>query len=189
MDLTPLTAALLVGIGLAVGVASGLVGIGGGVLVIPILMLAFGFSQARANGTSLAMLLPPIGVFAVLAYARAGNVDWRVAGLMALGFAAGAYAGARLLNAGLIHPTAVRVAFAVLLLYCAGRILFRSGGRATAALETTGLIVAFVGTYLVMRLLGRRWGREGERRRRPPPDWGAIYRAKVREPQSFDYEI
>ena len=84
------TLLLILLIGLLIGVVSGMVGIGGGVLVIPALMFGFGFSQARANGTSLAMLLPPIGAFAVMSYWRAGNVDWRFAGLLAVGLTAGA---------------------------------------------------------------------------------------------------
>src|SRR5580765_8167162 len=84
---------LLAGVGLLIGVLSGLVGIGGGILVIPVLMIGFAFSQAEANGTSLAMLLPPIGIFAVLTYSRAGYVNWRFALVLAAGFAPGAYLG------------------------------------------------------------------------------------------------
>jgi uncharacterized membrane protein YfcA len=179
--MTVSTALALVAIGLLIGTLSGMVGIGGGILVIPVLMLFFNFPQARANGTSLAMLLPPIGIFAVLAYWRAGNVDWRYAGLLALGFAAGAYVGARLVNGGWINPVALRVTFALLLAYCAGRVLFRSGGRAGAALETSLLVVGFGLSYLLMRLLGRRW--------RQAPQWGAIYRRKQTLPLEYDYEI
>jgi uncharacterized membrane protein YfcA len=181
MSIPLMTAVALVLIGFAIGAVSGMVGIGGGILVIPVLMFFFGFSQAKANGTSLAMLLPPIGIFAVLVYHRAGNIDWTYAALLAGGFAVGAYAGGRLLNEGWINPTALRIAFALLLVYCAGRLLFRPGGRAGAALATSLLVVAFAGTYVVMRLLGRRWKRA--------PEWGAVYRAKQREPYEFDYEI
>src|ERR1700761_6295767 len=87
-------------VGVAIGTASGLVGIGGGTLVIPVLMVGFGFTQAQANGTSLAMLLPPIGLFAVMAYARAGNVNWSFAALLAIGFAAGAALGGVAVNRG-----------------------------------------------------------------------------------------
>jgi uncharacterized membrane protein YfcA len=180
MTVTMLVLVLL--LGLLIGVFSGMVGIGGGILVIPVLMFGFGFSQAKANGTSMAMLLPPIGVFAVLSYWRAGNIDWRFAGLLAAGFAAGAFVGAKLVNSGRVNPTALRMIFAVLLLYVAARILFPSGGRARAALETSLLVGGFMVTYAAMRLLGRRW----ERRR---PDWRAAYRARRREPVVHDYEI
>ena len=75
----------------------------------------------------------------------------------------------------------VRITFSMLLLYCAGRMLFRPSGRARAALETSLLVGSFAVTYLVMRLLGRKWRRA--------PEWGAIYRAKQREPFEYDYEI
>jgi uncharacterized membrane protein YfcA len=159
-----------------------MVGIGGGVLVIPVLMIGFGFSQTKANGTSLAMLLPPIGVFAVAAYARAGNVDWRYAGLLAGGFAVGAYVGAWLVNKGLINPTTLRICFALVLVYCAGRILFRPGGRARSALETLLLVVGFALAYAVMRVFGRQL-------KRSPSHWGRIYRERQREPFEHDYEI
>ena len=181
MHLSTSTAFLLLAIGLAIGVISGMVGIGGGVLVIPLLMFFFGFSQARANGTSLAMLLPPIGIFAVITYWNAGNVDWRFAALLAFGFAVGAYVGGAIVNRGWINPTALRVGFALLLVYCAARLLFRRGGQARAALEASLMVGAFAGLYIIMRLLGRRW------RRVPNPR--AIYRAKLDDSVGFDYEI
>src|SRR5437016_890906 len=85
-------------LGMAVGVLSGLLGIGGGVLIVPALVLLFHFSQPEAVGTSLAMLLPPIGIFAVLAYYRAGYIHPRAATLLAVGFALGAWGGAHLVR-------------------------------------------------------------------------------------------
>src|SRR5690348_18362250 len=76
-------------VGLAVGSIAGMLGIGGGVLVIPALVFLFGFSQKVAVGTSLAMLLPPIGIFALMPYWRDGNVRLGPAMLLAAGFAAG----------------------------------------------------------------------------------------------------
>jgi uncharacterized membrane protein YfcA len=181
LHLSTSSAFLLLSIGLAIGIISGMVGIGGGVLVIPLLMFFFGFSQARANGTSLAMLLPPIGIFAVMSYWNAGNVDWRFALLLAFGFAVGAYIGAAVVNRGWINPTALRVGFALLLVYSAARLLFRQGGHARAALETSLMVAAFAVTYLTMRLLGRHW--------RQSPDWGKVYRAKRDDSVGYDYEI
>jgi uncharacterized membrane protein YfcA len=181
LHLSTSTAFLLLSVGLAIGIISGMVGIGGGVLVIPLLMFFFGFSQAKANGTSLAMLLPPIGIFAVMSYWKAGNVDWRFAILLAFGFAVGAYVGGAILNRGWINPTALRVGFALLLVYCAARLLFRPGGEARSALETSLLVAVFAVTYVAMRLLGRRWRRA--------PDWAAVYRAKRDDSLGYDYEI
>ena len=61
-----------------VGVLSGLFGIGGGVVLVPLLVLLFGFEQHEAQGTSLVALVPPTGLLAFLGYARAGYVDWKV---------------------------------------------------------------------------------------------------------------
>ena len=175
--------ALVVLAGFLIGSASGMVGIGGGVLVIPVLMIGFGFTQARANGTSLAMLLPPVGVFAVLAYHRAGNIDWPTAMLMAAGFAAGAAVGGSAVNRGWVNPTVLRVVFAVLLLYVAGRTLFRPGGQARAAVETAALIVGTTAAYFLMRRLGKRWEHSLGR-------WGRTYADRRRnQPTTYDYDI
>ena len=63
--------------GIAGGIASGMFGIGGGTIMVPILGLLLGFTQHRAQGTSLVALIPPTGLLAVLAYGKAGYVDWR----------------------------------------------------------------------------------------------------------------
>ena len=174
-------AIMLLPVGVIVGAISGMVGIGGGILVIPVLMIAFGFSQAKANGTSMAMLLPPIGIFAVLKYWDAHNVSLPYATFLAIGFAAGAYIGTIAVNSGWINPVALRVMFSVVLLYVAGRMLFRTGGRARAALETTLLTAAFVVRHVVMRLLGQRLNRM--------PNWSEEYRKRQHVSLDCDYEI
>jgi len=80
--------------GFLTGIIGGLFGVGGGEIFIPHLIYVFGFSQHQAQGTSLAVLLPPIGLLAALRYYRPGHVDFAVAGLMALGFFFGASIGA-----------------------------------------------------------------------------------------------
>jgi len=82
--------------GIIVGFSSGIVGVGGGVFVIPILVFLFGFSQKVAQGTSLAMLLPPVGILAVMEYYKTGNMDVKVAIILALGYFVGAYFGSSL---------------------------------------------------------------------------------------------
>ncbi len=180
MDMSVSTALLLVLIGLLIGTLSGIVGIGGGVLVIPALIFVFGFTQQKANGTSLAMLLPPIGILAVMNYAKAGNINWTFAGLLAFGFIFGAYLGAWVVNRGWIHPTVMRLTFALFLIYVGSTLLFRHGGRARAALETSLMVGGFALTYLAMRVLGRKWLRT--------PSWGDTYRSKLRN-VPYDYEI
>jgi hypothetical protein len=80
-------------LGIAIGVISGLVGIGGGALLIPALVFFYGMSQIKAQGTSLATLLLPIGFFAFWTYYKAGHVDFRLAMWIGLGFAAGGWLG------------------------------------------------------------------------------------------------
>lgn len=82
-------------LGVAAGILSGIVGIGGGILIVPALVYIFGFSQLQAQGTTLALLVPPIGIFAAWTYYERGFVDIRVAGLIALGFIVGSLLGAR----------------------------------------------------------------------------------------------
>ena len=85
---------LLLLIGGLSGIASGLFGIGGGVLIVPGLVYLAGFSQHRATGTSLAVLLPPVGLAATIEYYRHGNVDLRAALIIAAALFAGGWLGA-----------------------------------------------------------------------------------------------
>ena len=80
-------------VGIAAGVVGGLFGVGGGAILVPILIYLFGFSQYRAQGTSLLVLLLPAGLLAVLHYYKAGYVDVKAAALLALGFFGGGYFG------------------------------------------------------------------------------------------------
>ncbi len=96
-----------------VGVCSGLVGVGGGILLVPLLVLIFGFEQHRAQGTSLIALVPPTGLFAFLAYYRAHQVDIRVGLLIIPGIVVGGWFGGKLANA--LNPKRMRMTFAVLL--------------------------------------------------------------------------
>ncbi|HVH04973.1 MAG TPA: sulfite exporter TauE/SafE family protein [Myxococcota bacterium] len=89
---------LFVLIGLLGGVAAGFFGVGGGVVLVPALIYWAGFSQHRATGTSLAVLLPPIGLAATLEYYRHDNVDLRAAIILAAGMFAGAWVGAHFAN-------------------------------------------------------------------------------------------
>lgn len=101
---------LFVGIGLTTGVVSGLFGIGGGLLLIPALMYLAGYTQHQATGISLAILLPPVGLGAVIEYYRHGHVDLKVALIIALAVLVGGWFGAVLAN-NLSGPY-LRLAFA-----------------------------------------------------------------------------
>ncbi len=80
-------------LGVAIGIFSGLVGVGGGILLVPILVYAFHMDQHQAQGTSLAMLLPPTGLLAFLQYYKAGHVDVKLGLLIAAGVFVGGYFG------------------------------------------------------------------------------------------------
>ena len=82
-------------LGLLAGVFSGLIGVGGGVVIVPALVYLFGMSMHQAQGTTLAMLVPPVGLLAAWTYYRQGHVDVHVAALLCAGFIVGAWAGAR----------------------------------------------------------------------------------------------
>ena len=82
---------ILLLIGLLAGVISGFLGIGGGIVIIPALVYLLGYSQQNAQGTSLGLLLPPIGVLAVLNYHKAGYVNIKAAAIMCLTFIIGSY--------------------------------------------------------------------------------------------------
>ena len=104
-------------LGLVVGVISGMVGVGGAAFLIPALIFFYGMSQKTAQGTSIATLLLPIGIFAFWNYYKAGHVDLRLALLIALGFAAGGWFGG--LWAQQLSDLVLRRGFAVLLVVLA----------------------------------------------------------------------
>jgi uncharacterized membrane protein YfcA len=89
---------VLIGIGLVAGVLSGVFGIGGGVVIVPALIYLAGFRQHMATGTSLAILLPPVGIAAVVEYYRHGNVNLYAALVIAVTVTIGGWFGAVLAN-------------------------------------------------------------------------------------------
>lgn len=95
------------------GMASGMFGIGGGVLLVPLLGLFFSFSQHRAQGTSLVALIPPTGALALVAYARDGFVSWRTGLLLIPGVFLGGIVGGKL--AEKLKPRRMRQVFAGIL--------------------------------------------------------------------------
>ena len=101
-------------LGLVTGVLSGLFGIGGAIVIIPSLVLFFGLSQHVAQGTTLALMVPPIGLLAAWTYYKQGFVDLNIAGLICLGFFFGGLIGAKFVTH--IPDNLLRKAFGVLLL-------------------------------------------------------------------------
>lgn len=122
MDLT--TWMLLLAIGLIAGLASGFVGIGGGMIIVPALVFGLGLSQHMAQGTSLAMMIPPIGILAVMSYYKAGAVQVQYAAILAVTFVLGAWLGSKW--ALKLNPTLVRFVFGVFMALAAGRLIIKS---------------------------------------------------------------
>jgi uncharacterized membrane protein YfcA len=103
----------LIALGLVAGVLSGLIGLGGGIFIVPALVLLFGFTQHNAQGTTLAVLIPPIGILAAYTYYQRGHVNISAAALICVGFVLGGLIGAKLANA--IPTLALTRVFAVFL--------------------------------------------------------------------------
>lgn len=85
----------LIVIGILAGVLSGIVGIGGGIVMVPLLAILLGFTQHEAQGTSLAAMLPPVTILAVMNYYKAGHVNWKYALLISATFIIGGYFGSK----------------------------------------------------------------------------------------------
>ena len=87
---------VLLVIGLAAGILGGLIGVGGGIIIVPSLIYFLGFSQKEASGTSLGILLLPVGILGVLQFYKAGYVDMRTVWLVSFGFLVGSYFGSKI---------------------------------------------------------------------------------------------
>lgn len=120
-DMNTETVLLLIVIGLAAGILSGMVGVGGGIIIVPALVFFLGFSQHEAQGTSLGLLLLPVGILAVLNYYKQGYIDVKVVGIMCVAFVAGGWLGSKL-SLSLPQDTVKKI-FAIVLFYTAIRMI------------------------------------------------------------------
>lgn len=109
-------------LGLTAGIFSGLIGIGGAIIIIPSLVLLFGLSQHTAQGTTLALMVPPIGLLAAWTYYKAGFVDLKIAGLICLGFFVGGLLGARFATE--LSEQFLRRIFGIVLLLTSLKMIF-----------------------------------------------------------------
>ena len=113
---------ILIIIGLVSGLLSGVFGIGGAIIVIPALIFIMGLTQHQAQGTSLAFMIPPVGILAAWNYWKAGHVNWKFALVLALTFVVGAYLGSQFsLN---IPDRTLRRLFGVLMILMAIKLIF-----------------------------------------------------------------
>jgi uncharacterized membrane protein YfcA len=122
MKMSVSTILIILVIGIITGVMAGMLGIGGGLVVIPALVMVMGMSQQSAQGTSLAMMLPPIGILAAYNYYKAGHVDIRIALFLAAAFIVGSFFGSKL--AIRIPQEMLKKIFGVFLLLVAIKMLF-----------------------------------------------------------------
>lgn len=111
----------LVLIGLLAGVLSGLVGVGGGIIMVPMLVLLLGFSQHQAQGTSLTVLVVPVTALAVFNYYKEGYINWKYAAIIAIFFVVGSYFGSKLAVG--IDQKMLKKIFGVVLIIIAGKML------------------------------------------------------------------
>lgn len=112
---------ILVVIGIITGIMSGLLGIGGAIIMVPCLVYIMGVSQQTAQGTSLAVMLPPIGIIAAYNYYKAGQVNLKFALILAICFLAGSYFGSKI-SLTLSEPVLKKI-FGLLLLAVAAKML------------------------------------------------------------------
>ena len=136
-------------VGVAAGFLAGLFGVGGGILIVPALVLVVGMDQRLAHGTSLAAVLP-ISTASFITYASHGNVDWVVAAVLATGAVAGAVVGTHLLD--VLSQRTLSILFAAILFVSAARLFWATAADGRAGLTVLGaaamLLVGFVtGTF------------------------------------------
>ena len=116
------TILIIIMVGVAAGMLSGLVGVGGGLIIVPSLVYFIGFSQKTAQGTSLGLILLPVGILAVLQYYKQGHLDVKVVGVLAIGFLVGSYFGSKIALS--ISQETLKKFFAVLMILIAIKMLF-----------------------------------------------------------------
>lgn len=113
---------VLIILGILSGLLAGAFGIGGAIIVIPVLVFILGLSQHEAQGTSLAFMLPPVGILATWNYWKAGHVNWKIALILSLTFVIGAYLGSQFsIN---VPDKLLRRLFGVLMILIAIKMIF-----------------------------------------------------------------
>ena len=122
MNLSITTILGLLIIGLLAGILSSMVGVGGGTIIVPGLVFVLAVSQKMAQGTSLALMLPPIGIIAVANYYKAGYVDFKVAGIICITFLLGSYFGSKIAIS--LPESTIKKIFGVFLMILAVKYLF-----------------------------------------------------------------
>lgn len=123
------TILIIITVGIAAGILSGLVGVGGGLVIVPSLVYFIGFSQKTAQGTSLGLIMLPVGILGVLQYYKQGHVDFRVVGILAMGFILGSFFGSKVALS--LSQETVKKIFACLMILIAIKMLFFDKAKKT----------------------------------------------------------
>ncbi len=108
-------------IGIVAGILSGFVGVGGGVVIVPALVFFLGLTQHQAQGTSLFILLLPVGILAVLNYSKTGNINWTYGIIIALAFLIGGYFGSKLSLK--LSPSIVKLVFGIIMAFVSFKLI------------------------------------------------------------------
>jgi len=116
------TIVILLTIGFFTGILGGMVGVGGGIILVPALVFILGYSQLDAQGISLALIMFPVGILGVLQYYKQGHVDFNIVLILAIGFVLGSFLGSKISLS--ISQEIVKRIFAILLLVIATKMLF-----------------------------------------------------------------
>jgi len=111
--MTTQTILILVTIGVVAGILSGFVGVGGGVVIVPCLVYFLGLTQHQAQGTSLFILVLPVGILAVMNYSKTANINWGYGIIIALTFVIGGYIGSKLSLK--LSPSVVKLTFGIIM--------------------------------------------------------------------------
>jgi len=123
--MTVSTLIILICIGLVAGFLSGMIGIGGGIIIVPALVYLLGISQQSAQGTSIALMLPPIGVLAAMNYYKAGSLNVKYALIIAVTFIGGGYLGSKM-SLAYFSEVAMKKVFGIILMVVSIKMIFFS---------------------------------------------------------------
>ncbi len=123
--MTVSTLIILICIGLLGGFLSGMIGIGGGIIIVPALVYLLGVSQQSAQGTSIALMLPPIGILAAMNYYKAGSLNVKYALIIAVTFIVGGYLGSKM-SLAYLSEAAMKKVFGIILMVVSVKMIFFS---------------------------------------------------------------
>lgn len=113
---------ILICVGIAAGMLSGMVGVGGGIIIVPALIYFLGYSQMNAQGTSLALIMLPVGFLGVIQYYKMGHINYNIVMIIAVGFVLGSFFGSKFALS--LPQETMKKTFAILMILIAIKMLF-----------------------------------------------------------------